>query len=73
MLKGAGVGNAPKVAHNEKAATLKKPSELKAELLNESQPVQLQVEQQKKPLVSIQWDGEVLKAILGKPISVMVI
>jgi hemoglobin-like flavoprotein/uncharacterized protein YjbI with pentapeptide repeats len=66
MLKGAGVGNAPKVAHNEKVATLKKPSELKAELLNESQPVQPQVEQQKKPLVSIQWDGEVLKAIIGK-------
>ena len=66
MLKGAGVGNAPKVAHNEKAATIKKPSELKAELLNESQPVQPQLEQQKKPLVSIQWDGEVLKAILGK-------
>jgi len=66
MLKGAGVGNAPKVAHNEKVATIKKPSELKAELLNESHQVQPQLEQQKKPLVSIQWDGEVLKAILGK-------
>ncbi|HAZ48703.1 MAG TPA: globin [Cyanobacteria bacterium UBA11369] len=61
MLKGAGVDNQPKVARNETAATIKQPSESKAELLNEPQ-----VEQQKKPLVSIQWDGEFLKAIIGK-------
>ncbi|GET40551.1 pentapeptide repeat-containing protein [Microseira wollei] len=65
MLKGAGVDNQPKVVRNETAATIKQPSESKAELLNESQQLQPQVEQQKKPLVS-QWDGEFLKAILGK-------
>ncbi|MEC4882929.1 MAG: globin domain-containing protein [Scytonema sp. PMC 1070.18] len=66
MLKGAGKESSPKVVRDEKAATIKEPLKLKAELLNESQQFQPQVEQQKKPLVSIQWNGEVLTAILSK-------
>ena len=66
MLKGAGQASSPTVVRDEKKAIIKKPSELKAELLSESKPFQPQAEQQKKPLVSIQWDGESFKQILDK-------
>src|SRR5919202_7036492 len=66
MLKGASKQSSPNLVRDEKEATLKKPKELNAELLNESKLLQPQAEQQKKPPVSIQWDGEVLKQIQGK-------
>ena len=66
MLKGAGAESPATVVRDEKLATINKPSELKAELPNESQRIQPQSEQPKKPLASIQWDGEILKQIQGK-------
>ena len=61
MLKGAGAESAPKVISDEKAATQEKPRELK-----ESKPFQPEVEQQKKPLKSIQWNGEIFPQIKAK-------
>jgi hemoglobin-like flavoprotein/uncharacterized protein YjbI with pentapeptide repeats len=66
MLKGASKQSSPNVVRDEKEATIKKPSELNAELLNESKPFHPEAEQQKKPLVSIQWDGEIFKQIQEK-------
>ena len=58
MLKGAGVESSPKGVHNQKAASIKKPSLLKAEIVNESQqlPPQLLVEN---------WE-QILKQVIGR-------
>ncbi|MBW4567958.1 MAG: pentapeptide repeat-containing protein [Tolypothrix carrinoi HA7290-LM1] len=61
MLKGASAESAPKVISDEKAATEEKLRQLK-----ESKPFQPEVEQQKKPLISIQWNGEILPQIRAK-------
>jgi hemoglobin-like flavoprotein len=66
MLKVAGEDFSPEVAPDEEAATLEEPSELKAELKNEANPLQILAESQKKPLVSIQWDKERIQALVGK-------
>ncbi len=68
MLKGAGANYAPTVVRDEKLATIQKPSELKLkpELLHESQPLPPQTEPQKKALISIPWDEEILKEIFEK-------
>jgi hemoglobin-like flavoprotein len=66
MLQGASVDNQAKVVPNKTAVKIKQPSEFKPELINQSQQLQPQVEQLQKPLVSIQWNGEALKAILEK-------
>nr|WP_039737586.1 globin domain-containing protein [Hassalia byssoidea] len=61
MLKGASAESSPKVISDEKAATKEKPRQLK-----ESKPFKPEVEQQKKPLISIQLDGEILQKIRAK-------
>ena len=61
MLKGASAESASKVISHEKAVTEQKPKQLK-----ESQPFKSEVEQQKKPLISIQWNGEILPQIRAK-------
>ncbi|QSJ16649.1 pentapeptide repeat-containing protein [Nostoc sp. UHCC 0702] len=78
MLKGAGEESPPQVVQAEKLATLPKPvqaenksatlakaSTLKAETRKESQQFLSTVEQEKKALISIQLDGEVLKEIIN--------
>lgn len=66
MLKVAGEDSSPEVVIDEPAVTLEEPSELKAELKNEANPLQILAESQKKPLVSIQWDSERIQVFLGK-------
>jgi hemoglobin-like flavoprotein len=61
MLKGASAESAPKVISDEKAASEEKPRQLK-----EFKPFQPEVEQQKKPLISIQWNGEIFPQIRAK-------
>ncbi|GAX40706.1 globin domain protein [Tolypothrix sp. NIES-4075] len=61
MLKGASAEYPPKVISDQKAAAEEKPSKLK-----ESKPFQPEVEQQKKPLISMQWNGEILPKITAK-------
>ncbi|MFE1746307.1 globin family protein [Coleofasciculus sp. H7-2] len=64
MLQGAGEKAQPTVVRDE-TATIKKPSELKVER-NEYKPFQPEIKPQKKPLVSIQLDGDIFKEILAK-------
>ncbi|MBP5973515.1 pentapeptide repeat-containing protein [Brasilonema sp. CT11] len=66
MLKGATQESSAKVVRDEKAATINKPSEIKAELNNESEQFQPQAEQQRKHLILILLDGEILKKIRVK-------
>jgi uncharacterized protein YjbI with pentapeptide repeats/hemoglobin-like flavoprotein len=66
MLKGAGAVSTPKVVADEKDVTPNQPKESPTQLLNESQALQPPTEQQKKPLVSIQLDGEIIKKMLSK-------
>ena len=63
MLKGASQESSAKVVRYEKAATINKPSEIKGELNNESEEFQPQAEQQRKRLILILLDGEILKKI----------
>jgi hemoglobin-like flavoprotein len=66
MLKGAGADSSPKVVADEKEVTHHQPQESKTQLLNESKPIAPQTEEQKKPLVSIQLDGEIIQKTLSK-------
>ena len=66
MLKGAGANSSPKVVPDEKDVTHHQPKESKTQLLNESTALQPPTEQQKKPLVSIQLDGENIQKTLSK-------
>lgn len=65
MLKGAGADSSPKVVPDQKDVTHHQPQESKTQLLNDSKPIAPQTEQQKKPLVSIQLDGEILQKTLS--------
>ncbi|MEG4228169.1 pentapeptide repeat-containing protein [Microcoleus sp. N9_B2] len=64
MLKGAGADSSPNVVIDKKDVTYHQPQESKTQLLNESKPIAPQTEQQKKPLVSIQLDGEIIQKAL---------
>ncbi|MBD2692013.1 pentapeptide repeat-containing protein [Anabaena catenula] len=76
MLKGAGEESSPQVVQAEKPAVLpkpvqaekpvivSKPATLKTEIQKESQLFQPSAELEKKSLISIQLDGEVLKEII---------
>ncbi|MEG4225418.1 pentapeptide repeat-containing protein [Microcoleus sp. N9_B2] len=66
MLKGAGVETTPNVVRDEKEVTLKNTSATQTQLINESQPLPPQTEQQKKPLVSLKLDGEFIQKMLSK-------
>ncbi|MEG3964616.1 MULTISPECIES: globin domain-containing protein [unclassified Microcoleus] len=66
MLKGAGAVSTPKVVPHEKDVTHNQPKESKTQLLNESKPIAPPTEEQKKPLVPIQLDGEIIQKILLK-------
>ncbi|WP_449418517.1 pentapeptide repeat-containing protein [Phormidium nigroviride] len=67
MLKGAGVDSSPKVVADEKKdVTHNQPKKSKTQLLNESKPLAPPTEEQKKPLVPIQLDGEIIKKMLSK-------
>ena len=66
MLKGAGADSSPKVVPDEKDVTHNQPKESKTQLLNESKPIAPPAEEQNKPLVSIQLDGEILQKMLSK-------
>ncbi|MEG4854378.1 pentapeptide repeat-containing protein [Microcoleus sp. B5-D4] len=66
MLKGAGVVSTPNVVPDEKDVTHHQPQESKTQLLNESKPIAPPTEEQKKPLVSIQLDGEIIHKMLSK-------
>ena len=60
MLKGAGADSSPKVVADQKEVTHNQPQESQTELLNESKPAP-PTEEQKKPLVLIQLDGEIIQ------------
>ncbi|MEG4943000.1 pentapeptide repeat-containing protein [Microcoleus sp. F4-D5] len=66
MLKGAVVVSTAKVAPDEKEVTHNQPKESKTQLLNESKPIAPQTEEEKKPLVGIQLDGEIIQKMLLK-------
>jgi hemoglobin-like flavoprotein/uncharacterized protein YjbI with pentapeptide repeats len=67
MLKGAGVDSSPKVVADEKKdVTHNQPKKSKTQLLNESKPLAPPTEEQKKPLVPIQLDGEIIQKMLSK-------
>src|SRR4028118_261563 len=66
MLKDAGADSAPKVVADRKEVAHHQPQESKTELLNESKPIAPPTEEQKKPLVSIQLDGEIIQKTLSK-------
>ncbi|MEG4916632.1 MULTISPECIES: globin domain-containing protein [unclassified Microcoleus] len=66
MLKGAVVVSTPNVVPDEKDVTHHQPKESKTQLLNESKPIAPPTEEQKKPLVSIQLDGEIIPKMLSK-------
>ncbi|MEG4574084.1 pentapeptide repeat-containing protein [Microcoleus sp. N3A4] len=66
MLKGAGAVSTPKVVPHEKDVTHNQPKESKTQLLNEPKPIALPTEEQKKPLVPIQLDGEIIQKMLSK-------
>ncbi|NQE32933.1 globin domain-containing protein [Microcoleus asticus] len=66
MLKGAVVVSTPKVVPHEKDVTHNQPKESKTQLLNESKPIEPPTEEQKKPLVPIQLDSEIIQKILSK-------
>jgi uncharacterized protein YjbI with pentapeptide repeats/hemoglobin-like flavoprotein len=66
MLKVAGEDSSPELGTDEPAVNLEEPSELKAEVKNEANLLQVIAESQKKPLVSIQWDKERIQALVCK-------
>ncbi|MEG4508528.1 pentapeptide repeat-containing protein [Microcoleus sp. F6_B4] len=66
MLKGAVVVSTAKVAPDEKKVTHNHSKESNTQLLNESQPIAPPTEEQKKPLVPIQLDGEIIQKMLLK-------
>lgn len=66
MLKGAGEESSPKPVQAEKITeTLAKPATLKTKIQKEYQLFQSTAEPEKKSLISIQLDGEVLKEIIN--------
>ena len=65
MLKDSGADSSPKVVADQKEVTHHQPQESKTQLLNESKPAP-PTEEQKKPLVSIQVDGEIIQKTLSK-------
>jgi len=66
MLKGARADSSPKVVADQKEVTHHQPQESQTQLLNESKPIAPPTEEQKKPLVSIQLDGEIIQKTLSK-------
>ncbi|MEH1897630.1 MAG: globin family protein [Nostoc sp.] len=65
MLKGTGEESSPKPVQSEKKTeTLAKPAILKTEIQKEYQLFQSIAEPEKKSLISVQLDGEVLKEII---------
>jgi uncharacterized protein YjbI with pentapeptide repeats len=66
MLKGAVVVSTPNVARDEKKVTHNHPKESSTPLLNESKPIAPPTEEEKKPLVPIQLDGEIIQKMLLK-------
>ncbi|MEG4327545.1 globin domain-containing protein [Microcoleus sp. herbarium5] len=66
MLKGAGAVSSPKIVPDEKDVIHNQPQESKTQLLNESKPIAPPTEEEKKPLVSIQLDGEIIQKTLSK-------
>ncbi|MEG3923231.1 globin domain-containing protein [Microcoleus sp. D3_18a_C4] len=66
MLKGAGADSSPNVVADKKDVIHHQPQESKTQLLNESKPLAPPTEEQKKPLVSIQLDGEIIQKMLSK-------
>ncbi|MEH2216873.1 MAG: pentapeptide repeat-containing protein [Nostoc sp.] len=66
MLKGTGEESSPKPVQSEKKTeTLAKPAILKTEIQKEYQLFQSIAEPEKKSLISVQLDGEVLKEIIN--------
>ena len=65
MLKDSGADSSPKVVADEKEVPHHQPQESKTQLLNESKPAP-PTEEQKKPLVLIQLDGEIIQKTLSK-------
>ncbi|MEG4533914.1 pentapeptide repeat-containing protein [Microcoleus sp. D2_18a_D3] len=66
MLKGAGADSSPNVVPDQKDVIHHQPQESQTQLLNESKPIAPPTEEEKKPLVSIQLDGEVIQKMLSK-------
>ncbi|MEG4444999.1 pentapeptide repeat-containing protein [Microcoleus sp. AT9_B5] len=66
MLKGAVVVSTAKVALDEKKVTHNYPKESNTQLLNEPKPITSPTEEEKKPLVAIQLDGEIIQKMLWK-------
>ena len=66
MLKDSGADFSPNVVADQKEVTHHQPQESKTQLLNESKPIAPPTEEQKKPLVSIQFDGEIIQKTLSK-------
>src|SRR4028118_1538575 len=66
MLKDSGADSAPKVVADRKEVTHHQPQESKTQLLNDSKPIAPPTEEQKKPLVLIQVDGEIIQKTLSK-------
>ncbi|MEG3932189.1 pentapeptide repeat-containing protein [Microcoleus sp. T3_B1] len=66
MLKDSGADSSPNVVADEKDVIHHQPQESKTQLLNESKPIAPPTEEQKKPLVSIQLDGEIIHKMLSK-------
>ena len=66
MLKGAVVVSTAKVAPDEKKVTHNHPKESNTQLLNESKPITPPTDEEKKPLVPIQLDGEIIQKMLLK-------
>ncbi len=65
MLKGAGADSSPKVVADQKELIHNQPQESQTQLLDESKPAP-PTEEQKKPLVSIKLDGEIIQKTLSK-------
>ncbi|MCC3528435.1 MAG: pentapeptide repeat-containing protein [Microcoleus sp. PH2017_22_RUC_O_B] len=66
ILKGAGANSLPKIVPDQKDVTHNQQKESKTQLLDESKPIAPPTEPQKKPLVSIQLDGEIIPKMLSK-------
>jgi len=66
MLKGAGADSSRNVVADKKDVIHHQPQESQTQLLNESKPIAPPTEEEKKPLVSVQLDGEVIQKMLAK-------
>ncbi|MEG4500121.1 pentapeptide repeat-containing protein [Microcoleus sp. F10-C6] len=66
MLKGTGAVSTPKVVPHEKDVTHNHPKESNTQLLNESKPITSPTDEEKKPLLPIQLDGEIIQKMLLK-------